>query len=103
MQTYTPMKPIFYAYMITVVVVCACSSGKTTFERGNYYEAVITSVNRLRKNNDHKKSVETLRQAYPMAVSFYEERAKTALATTGPFKWTEVVNSYSFINTMYDG
>jgi hypothetical protein len=96
------MKPILYASAFTVLVLGACSSGKSTFERGNYYEAVITSVNRLRKNTDHKKSVETLRQAYPMAVAFYEDRAKTSLAGNEPFRWTEVVNSYSFINTMYD-
>lgn len=96
------MKPIFYAYMITVLVFSACSSGKSTFERGNYYEAVISSVNRLRRNNDHKKSVETLRQAYPMAVAFYEDRAKTALASSEKFKWTEVVKSYTTINVMHD-
>ena len=96
------MKPIFYAYLVTVLVVSGCSSGKSTFERGNYYEAVITSVNRLRKNNDHKKSVETLRQAYPMAVAFYEDRAKTSLASAERFKWSEVVKSYTYINTMYD-
>lgn len=96
------MKPIFYACMITILVASACSSGKTTFERGNYYDAVITSVNRLRKNSDHKKSVETLRQAYPMAVGFYEDRAKTALASAQPFKWSQVVNCYTTINHMYD-
>ena len=96
------MQRIFYAYMITVLVVSACSSGKSTFERGNYYEAVISSVNRLRKNSDHKKSVETLRQAYPMAVTFYEDRAQTAIATSEPFKWSQVVNAYTTINHMYD-
>lgn len=96
------MKPIFYAYLIIVLVLGACSSGKSTFERGNYYEAVITSVNRLRKNSDHKKSVETLRQAYPMAVSFYEDRARTAIASTEPFRWSQVVNAYTTINFMYD-
>jgi hypothetical protein len=96
------MKPIFYACLVIIAVVSSCSSGKTTFERGNYYEAVITSVNRLRKNSDHKKSVETLRQAYPMAVAFYEDRAKTSLASTERFKWTEVVKSYTLINNLYD-
>lgn len=96
------MKPIFYACVLAVVVLNGCSSGKSTFERGNYYEAVLTSVNRLRKNNDHKKSVETLRQAYPMAVTFYEDRAKTALSSTERFKWSEVVKSYTLINNMYD-
>jgi uncharacterized membrane protein YgcG len=96
------MKHIFYAYMITVLVFSACSSGKSTFERGNYYEAVITSVNRLRRNSDHKKSVETLRQAYPFAVSFYEDRAKTSLASAQLFKWSAVVDAYAAINTMHD-
>lgn len=96
------MKSIFYAYLIIVLVLSGCSSGKTTFERGNYYEAVITAINRLRRNSDHKKSVETLRQAYPMAVAFYEDRAKTSLASSERFKWSEVVRSYTAINTMYD-
>ena len=96
------MKSIFYAYLIIVLVLSGCSSGKNSFERGNYYEAVITSINRLRRNSDHKKSVETLRQAYPLAVTFYEDRAKTALASSERFKWTEVVRSYTAINTMYD-
>lgn len=96
------MKSIFYAYMITVLVLGACSSGKSTFEHGDYYQAVLTSVNRLRRNSDHKKSVETLRQAYPMAVTFYEDRAKTSLASSQQFRWTSVVDSYTAINTMYD-
>lgn len=96
------MKSIFYAYLIIVLVFSGCSSGKTTFERGNYYEAVMTAINRLRRNSDHKKSVETLRQAYPMAVAFYEDRAKTSLASSERFKWSEVVRSYAAINTMYD-
>lgn len=96
------MKSIFYAYLIIVMVLSGCSSGKNTFERGNYYEAVITAINRLRRNSDHKKSVETLRQAYPLAVTYYEDRAKTALASSERFKWSEVVKSYTAINTMYD-
>lgn len=96
------MKSIFYAYVAIVLVVSGCSSGKNTFERGNYYEAVLTSVNRLRRNSDHKKSTETLRQAYPMAVTFYEDQAKTSLSSAEKFKWSEVVKSYTAINTMYD-
>lgn len=88
--------------MVTALVLGACSSGKNSFEHGDYYGAVISSVNRLRKNSDHKKSVETLRQAYPMAVRFYEDRANTAIASAQSFKWSEVVNAYTTINNMYD-
>lgn len=96
------MKSFLYAYLIAVLIVTGCSSGKTTFERGNYYEAVITAVNRLRRNSDHKKSAETLRQAYPMAVTSYEDEAKTSLASADRFKWSAVVKCYTAINTMYD-
>lgn len=85
-----------------IFLLDSCSSGKVAYERGNYYQAVITSVDRLRKNTDHEKSAETLRQAYPLALSYYEDRAKASLATNGPFKWTAVVESYTTINVMYD-
>lgn len=96
------LKLPFLLYLIVVIALSACSSGKSAFEHGNYYEAVITSVNRLRKNDDHAKSVETLRQAYPMAVAHFEDRAKTSLASNAEFKWTVVVESYTSINVMYD-
>lgn len=96
------LKLPLFAFLITVIALWSCSSGKSAFEHGNYYEAVITSVNRLRKNDDHAKSMETLRQAYPMAVSFYEDRAKASLASNTEFKWTAVVESYTTINVMYD-
>jgi len=85
-----------------MLLLDSCSSGKSAYERGNYYQAVITSVDRLRKNTDHDKSAETLRQAYPLALSYYEDRAKASLATNGPFKWTGVVESYTTINVMYE-
>ena len=96
------MKPIFFFYVITILVVSACSSGKSTFEHGNYYDAVITSVSRLRRNNDHKKSIETLRESYPLAITFYEDRANASLASNHEFKWSAVVDAYTAVNTLYD-
>lgn len=91
-----------FIYLTLIFLLSACSSGKVALERGDYYSAVMTSVERLRKNSDHTKSVETLREAYPLALSYYEDRAKTSIATNGPFKWTAVVESYTTINIMYD-
>ena len=54
--------------LLLITLLDGCSSGKSSYESGNYYQAVITAVNRLRRNDDHKKSVETLRNAYPMAI-----------------------------------
>ncbi|HEX5171918.1 MAG TPA: hypothetical protein VFW11_22215, partial [Cyclobacteriaceae bacterium] len=95
---------LFFALLsiATLIILDSCSSGKAAYEQGNYYESVMTSVSRLRRNSDHKKSVETLRQAYPLAVRYYEDQANNVLASNNEFKWTAVVQSYTMINMMYD-
>jgi hypothetical protein len=92
---------VFFAIAV-LVTLNACSSGKAAFEKGNYYQAVLTSVNTLRRNPGQKKSAETLRAAYPLAVSYYEGLASNALTSNAQFKWTEVVNSYTTLNQMGD-
>lgn len=92
---------VFFAIAV-IVTLSACSSGKAALEHGNYYQAVLTSVNQLRRNPNHKKSTETLRSAYPLAVSYYEGLASNALSSNAQFKWTEVVNSYTTLNQMGD-
>jgi hypothetical protein len=90
--------------LITLIIIIggACSSGKKALEQGNYYDAVITAINRLRRNTDNKKSAETLRNAYPMAVRYYEDRANSAMASNAEFKWREVVQHYNTLQSMYD-
>lgn len=107
LQTIKPLtmeykKILPLAALIVIMLLEACSSGKSSYESGNYYEAVLTSVNRLRKNDDHKKSVETLRNAYPMALGYYEDKAKLALSSNDEFKWSAVVGYYNTINVMYE-
>jgi hypothetical protein len=88
--------------VLLLLLLMACSSGKVAFEHGNYYEAVLTSTDRLRRNSDHKKSIETLRQAYPLAVKFHEDKASAALTSGNAFKWRIVVDNYTLINNMHD-
>lgn len=88
--------------ILLILWLAACSSGKVAFEHGNYYEAVLTATERLRRNADHSKSIETLRQAYPLALQNFEDRANNALSSGAAFKWRTVVESYSAINVMYD-
>lgn len=100
MKTFLPILSGFL--LIALMVFDSCSSGKKSFVRDNYYDAVMTSVNRLRRDQDHKKSIETLREAYPLAVAYYDDQAKAALASNAQFKWSNVVNAYTTINVMYD-
>jgi hypothetical protein len=85
-----------------ILHLIGCSSGKKAYERGDYYEAVMRSVSRLRQNPDHSKSLETLKNAYPLAVEFFETQAKNDIASNTNFKWKNAIQSYNSINQMYE-
>jgi hypothetical protein len=98
-----PMKLNFWlSLLIVTIVVASCSSGKQAYEKGNYYEAVMKAINRLRKDPDHSKSIETLTNAYPLALEFYETQAQNEIASNSPHKWKNAISSYNTINYMYD-
>ena len=101
--TYTPsaMKQRLL-YWSLIVLLCACSSGKLAFERGDYYDAVVKAIGRLRQKPDHSKSAETLKAAYPLALEFYETQANNEIASNTPFKWKSAIQSYNTINSMYE-
>ena len=92
----------FTICILIAIFFIGCSSGKKSYEHGYYYDSVLKSVNRLRKNPNHKKSAQTLREAYPLAVEYYEDRGNNLTASNDPNKWRGVVDAYSKINTMYE-
>jgi len=96
------MKPRHLLILIVVLLVNACSSGKKAYERGDYYEAVMQAVNRLRQNPDHDKSKEALKNAYPLAVDFFQTDANNQIASNSPSKWRNAIASYDKINQMYE-
>ncbi len=88
--------------VLVVAILSACASGKKLYERGAYYEAVMTSVQKLRQNPDHKKSIEALKNAYPMALEFLQTDAQNQIASNSPNKWRNAIASYDKINQMYE-
>jgi hypothetical protein len=96
------MNPARLLVLIAIVVLTACSSGKKAYEHGNYYEAVMQSVNRLRQNPDHSKSMEALRNAYPLALENLQTDANNQIASNSPSKWRNAIASYDKINQMYE-
>jgi hypothetical protein len=96
------MKIGYLLIFFVVVIASGCSSGKKAYERGNYFDAVMKSVNRLRQNPDHSKSKETLEGAYPLAVEFFEGQAKNEIASNSPYKWKNAIQSYTAVNQMYE-
>lgn len=96
------MKSGLFPICFLLLIFSACSSGKKAYERGDYYESVMKSVSRLRQNPDHSKSIEALKNAYPLAVELYENEAKNEIASNSNFKWKNAIQSYTYINTLYE-
>jgi hypothetical protein len=96
------MKKKVLNYFLILLVAGSCTSGKRALERGDYYAAVLKAVERLRSNPDHKKSSETLKEAYPFALNWFETRVKNLQAGNDRFKWSGIVQNYNSINDMYE-
>lgn len=99
------MKHIFTNVITTltlIILISSCSSGKKALQRGDYYNAVMTSVDRLRGNPNHKKSKETLKESYRLAVDWSESQAKNTIASNAPNKYMTALSEYEKINRMYE-
>jgi hypothetical protein len=92
----------FLLLVFVAAVVSACSSGKKMLEKGNYYNAVFQSVERLKSNPGNKKARQTLRQAYPLAKESFLTKIKNLQAANHPFRYTETVHIYNKLNGMYE-
>jgi hypothetical protein len=88
--------------LFSVILLNSCSSGKSALKKGDYYDAVLQAVNRLRQNPDHKKSKEVLSTSYLMAVEYLESDAQNQIASNANFKWKNAVQNYERINYLYE-
>lgn len=91
-----------YIVLLAISVIQACTSGKAALSHGQYYEAVLESVNRLRSSPDNKKAKEVLIQGYPLAVDYIETGIKNDITADDPRKWRNAVKGYEQINYMND-
>ncbi|HNP16876.1 MAG TPA: hypothetical protein PKL31_00475 [Fulvivirga sp.] len=97
------MKRILLLLMLSApALFYSCTSGKKAYEKGDYYSAVLKSVDRLRKNPNHKKSKEALRNSYPLALQKLEQNATNTLNSNREFKYGEALNYYNQINRLYN-
>ncbi len=93
---------VLNTFLLFVFILSGCSSGKRAYEHGDYYDAVIIAVHRLRKDPEHGKSIETLRNAYPAALQYLETQANNEIASNTNYKWKNTIQVYSRINELYE-
>jgi hypothetical protein len=82
--------------------VDACVSGKAALKQGDYYEAVLESVHRLRESPSNKKATMVLTQAYPLAIDYIETGIQNGIKSDDPKKWRNAVGGYQKINFIND-
>ncbi|MBX7127231.1 MAG: hypothetical protein K1X47_16165 [Cyclobacteriaceae bacterium] len=85
-----------------LALLLGCSSGKSLYKHGDYYDAVFESVTRLQGNPNHKKATEVLSLSYPAAVQYIDAQVQAAIASDQPFKWRSAVEQYARINNLHD-
>lgn len=93
--------PLFFT-ICSVLFLDACTSGKAAFERGDYDEAVLKSVNRLRRNPSHSKSQVTLQQGYPVSKQWHLDNINNLKVSNDPLKWEKINHEYARLNLLYD-
>jgi hypothetical protein len=93
---------LFFSFVAVSVLIESCTSGKGALKQGNYYEAVLESVHRLRESPTNKKATAVLTQSYPLAVEYIESTIKNGISSDDPRKWRNAVGGYDRINYMND-
>lgn len=95
------LRKVFFGFVI-LLLLDACASGKAALNSGNYYEATLESVNRLRAKPDHKKAKVVLLTSYPLAVEFIQTGIQNGITADDPRKWRNAVDGYQKINNLND-
>jgi hypothetical protein len=94
--------PALTVFLVLLVLAQGCSSGKGALKRGDYSNAVVAAVQRLRQNPDHKKSKQVLQMSYTLAVQYFDTEAQNIIGSNQPFKWRAAMQNYEQINRLYD-
>lgn len=93
---------VLFAIAFAYLLAGGCTSGKKAYKQGDYYEAVLSAVQRLRQKPDHKKSKEVLSLSYQMAVDYLNTDAENQLSSNANFKWRSALQDYEKINHLYE-
>ncbi len=87
-------------FLIFLFIISACSSGKKALQKGNYYEATLKAVERLRQSPNNKKARHTLGEAYYRAVEENLRTTRTLDTQVNPLNWEKIAESYGRLNEM---
>jgi hypothetical protein len=92
-----------YLAISFILFTVSCSkSGTKALEKGNYYEAVLQAVEKLKKDTDNSKATEVLPTAYKNAQNEFLRDINNSQNANQQFRWEAVLDYYTKLNKMQD-
>lgn len=92
---------LLFASMALVVASCA-KSGVKALEEGDYYNAALQAIEKLKKDTDNEKASSVLPDAYKMASNELLRDITRAKAANQQFRYERVLEDYTKLNRMHD-
>jgi hypothetical protein len=89
-------------YLSLLIILFGCYTSSVYYNKGDYYTAVVKSVNTLKQYPSSKRSRETLQKAYPLALQTLEQKSLNLQASNDAFKYKNTLSMYSQVNALYD-
>lgn len=94
------LQPFCYLFFIALLTGCS-KSGQKALEKGNYYDATILAVEKLKRDGDNSKARDVLPEAYRLASTELKNDAERAKSINDAFRWETVLGNYVKLNRLY--
>ncbi|MDR1544565.1 MAG: hypothetical protein LBS50_09230 [Prevotellaceae bacterium] len=90
----------FFTIIFALLLFTQCNSPLNLYKKGNYQDAVIAAVKKLRAKPDNAKAQEALTAAYPMAQQNALRTVSNLKASQNPQKHYSIVQQYEALNRL---
>jgi len=94
------MKNIYSLFLIIIIALSSCTSGKKALQKGNYFSGVSKAIQRLKSDPNNKRAIETLQQGYPLTIEWSQEELDMTLSNNTAFKWEGAINIMNNVNSL---
>lgn len=94
---------IYFAFILFAMLISSCAStGKKNLQRGNYYQSVVESAEKLRRSGDNKTAAKVLKEALPLAQKQAFAQIEALEKSSETFKNDGIVRAYQTLNNLND-
>ena len=94
--------PKYFILSFLLFAISCSRNGTKALEKGNYYEAVLQSVEKLKKDTNNSKALEVLPAAYKNAQNEFLRDINNSQNANQQFRWESILEHYNKLNKMQD-